>query len=122
MRPSSPRWAWSSWPRRAARPFIRGRGTARSGSRRPQDRPGPAEASVRLEVPGGYGHTATHMRVEADVVVRRSAATDIARQQHAANTPLGLPPHWRVAPQQLGGLIDAMLPTLTGKSPPRWPA
>jgi len=62
------------------------------------------------------------MRVEADVVVRRSAATDIARQQHAANTPLGLPPHWRVAPQQLGGLIDAMLPTLTGKSPPRWPA
>ena len=88
----------------------------------PQDRPGPAEASVRLEVPGGYGHTATHMRVEADVVVRRSAATDIARQQHAANAPLGLPPHWRVAPQQLGGLIDAMLATLTGKSPPRWPA
>ncbi len=62
------------------------------------------------------------MRVEADVVVRRSAATEIARQQHAANAPLGLPPHWRVAPLQLGGLIDAMLATLTGKSPPRWPA
>jgi hypothetical protein len=82
----------------------------------PEDRPGPAEASVRLEVPGGYGHTATHLRVEADVVVRRSAAIDIARQQHAATAPHGLlPPHWSVPPQQLGGLIDAMLATLTGK-------
>jgi hypothetical protein len=81
----------------------------------PQDRPGPAEAPVRLEVPGGYGHTATYMRVEADVVVRRSAAIDIARQQHAANAPHGLPPHWSVPPQQLSELIDAMLATLTGK-------
>ena len=81
----------------------------------PAGRPGPAEASVRLEVPGGYGHTATHMRVEADVVVRRSAVIDIARQRQAANAPHPLPPHWSVPPQELGGLIDAMLATLTGK-------
>jgi hypothetical protein len=81
----------------------------------PEDRPGPAEASVRLEVPGRYGHTATHMRIEADVVVRRSAAIAIARQQQAANGPHPLPPHWSVPPQQLGALIDAMLATLTGK-------
>ena len=81
----------------------------------PAGRPGPAEASVRLELPGGYGHTATHVRVEADVVVRRSGAIDIARQQQAANAPHPLPPHWGMPPQQLGGLIDAMLATLTGK-------
>jgi len=81
----------------------------------PEDRPGPAEASVRLEVPGGYGHTAAHMRVEADVVMRRSAAIDIARKQRGENAPHALPPHWSVPPQQLGGLIDAMLATLTGK-------
>ena len=81
----------------------------------PEDRPGPAEASVRLEVPGGYGHAAAHMRVEADVVVRRSAAIDIARQQQAENAPHALPACWSVPPQQLGGLIDAMLATLTGK-------
>ena len=69
----------------------------------PQDRPGPAEASVRLEVPGGYGHTAAHMRVEADVVVRRSAAIDIARQQRGENAPHALPPHWSVPPQHLTG-------------------
>jgi hypothetical protein len=54
------------------------------------------------------------MRVEADVVVRRSAAIDIARQQRAENAPYPLPPCWRVPPQQLGGVIDAMLATLTG--------
>ena len=70
---------------------------------------------MRLELPGGYGHTATHVRVEADVVVRRSGAIDIARQQQAANAPHPLPPHWGMPPQQLGGLIDAMLATLTGK-------
>jgi hypothetical protein len=70
---------------------------------------------VRLKVTGGYGHTATHMRVEADVMVRRSTAIDIARQHQAANAPHGLPAHWSVPPQQLGGLIDAMLATLTGK-------
>jgi hypothetical protein len=48
------------------------------------------------------------MRVEADVVVRRSAATDIARQHP-------LPSHWSVPPQKLGTVIDAMLTTLTGK-------
>ena len=55
------------------------------------------------------------MRVEADVVVRRSAAIDIARQQRGENAPHALPPCWSVPPQQLGGLIDAMLATLTGK-------
>jgi len=55
------------------------------------------------------------MRVEADVVVRRSAAIDIARQQRGENAPHALPPRWSVPPQQLGGLIDAMLATLTGK-------
>ena len=55
------------------------------------------------------------MRVEADVVVRRSAVIDIARQQREENAPHGLPPHWSVPPQQLGELIDVMLATLTGK-------
>jgi len=81
----------------------------------PASRPGPAEVSVRLEVPGGDGRTATHMRVEADVVVRCSAVIDIARQQRQENAPYGLPPHWSVPPQQLGELIDAILATLTGK-------
>jgi hypothetical protein len=60
------------------------------------------------EVPGGYGHIAANMRVEADVVVRRSAAIDIARQRSTENAPHALPPHWSVPPQQLGELIDAM--------------
>jgi hypothetical protein len=55
------------------------------------------------------------MRVEADVVVRRSAAIDIARQRREENAPRGLPAHWSVPPQKLGGLIDAMLATLTSK-------
>ena len=54
------------------------------------------------------------MRVEADVVVRRSAVLDIARQRHGQNAPHALPPHWSVPLQQLGELIDAMLATLTG--------
>ena len=48
-------------------------------------------------------------------MVRRSAAIDIARQGQAASVPHGLPPHWSVPPDQLGGLINAMLTTLTGK-------
>ena len=80
----------------------------------PADRPGPVEAFVRLEVPGGYGGRATHMRVETDVVVRHSAATDIARQRDANSREMLLPP-WRVSPQRLGALIDAVLATLTCK-------
>jgi hypothetical protein len=47
----------------------------------PQDIPGPVQASVRLDVPGGYGHQGTHLVLEADVLVRRSAAAEIARQR-----------------------------------------
>jgi len=67
---------------------------------------------VRLEVPGGYGRPATHMQVEADVVVRYSAAAEIIRQRDAgrANMPV---PRWRVPPHQLGELVSAMLATLT---------
>ena len=78
----------------------------------PDDRPGPVEATVRLEVPGGYGRPATHMQVETDVVVRYSAAAEIIRQRDAgrANMPF---PRWRVPPHQLGELISALLATLT---------
>ena len=75
-------------------------------------RPGRVEASVRLEVPGGYGRPATHLRIETDMVVRYSAAAEIARQ-HDTNSPNTLLPHWRVPPQQLGALINAALATLT---------
>lgn len=78
----------------------------------PDGRPGPVEATVRLEVPGGYGRPATHMRVETDVVVRYSAAAEIIRQRDAGRVKL---PHsrWRVPPHQLGELINAILATLT---------
>ena len=78
----------------------------------PAGRPGRVEASVRLEVPGGYGRPATHLRIETDMVVRYSAAAEIARQ-HDTNSPNTLLPHWRVPPQQLGALINAALATLT---------
>jgi hypothetical protein len=54
------------------------------------------------------------MRVETDVVVRRSTAIEIARQGDG-NSHHALPLHWQVAPLQLGELIDAVLATLTGK-------
>jgi hypothetical protein len=78
----------------------------------PDDRPGPVEATVRLEVPGGYGRPATHMQVETDVVVRYSAAAEIIRQRDAGRAKMPLP-RWQVPPHQLGELIDAILATLT---------
>ena len=48
-------------------------------------------------------------------MVRRSAVIDIARQQRGQNAVRALPPHWIVPLEQVGGLIDAMLATLTGK-------
>ena len=80
----------------------------------PDDRPGPVEATVRLEVPGGYGRSATHMQVETDVVVRYSAAAEIIRQRDAGRVNMPLP-RWRVPPHQLGELISAILATLTSR-------
>jgi hypothetical protein len=78
----------------------------------PDGRPGPVEATVRLEVPGGYGGPATHIQVETDVVVRYSAAAEIIRQHDAGRVNMPLP-RWRVPPHQLGELINAFLATLT---------
>jgi hypothetical protein len=80
----------------------------------PSGRSAPVEASARLEVPGGYGHAATHMRVEIDVIVRRSALAEVAQQGLVDGQQIQLP-RWRVTAQQLGQLIDAMLATLTGE-------
>lgn len=80
----------------------------------PDGWPGRVEAAARLEVPGGYGRSATHMQAEIDVVVRYSAAVEIARQRDAAGLNM-LPPHRRVPPQQLGELIGSVLETLTCK-------
>lgn len=81
----------------------------------PEGKPGPVEASVRLEVPGGYGRPGTHLQVETDVVVRYSAVAEIARQL-AGNSAVTPPPRWRVPPRQLGDLISAALATLAGDS------
>lgn len=80
----------------------------------PDGWPGRVEAAARLEVPGGYGRSATHMQAEIDVVVRYSAAVEIARQRDAAGLNM-LPPHWKVPPRQLGELIGSVLETLTCK-------
>ena len=80
----------------------------------PDGWPGRVEATARLEVPGGYGRSATHIQAEIDVVVRYSAAVEIARQRDAGGLNM-LPPHWRVPPQQLGELIGSVLETLTCK-------
>lgn len=80
----------------------------------PQDTAKPVEATARLVVPGAYGQINQNLRVEIDVVVRRSAVAEILREQSATNATLHLPA-WRISPEQLGELIDAMLATLSGK-------
>ncbi|MEV2241291.1 ATP-binding protein [Micromonospora sp. NPDC049891] len=64
------------------------------------------EACARLEVPGAYGQPGTHLRVEIDLGVRFSAATDGLRQATCT---------WRVPIHQLRLLIDAMIATLSSK-------
>jgi len=54
------------------------------------------------------------MQVGSDVVVRYSAAAEIARQRDADRAGV-LVPRWRVPPLQLGELIGAILATLTGQ-------
>ena len=81
----------------------------------PQDRAKPVEATVRLEVPGSYGDVNQNLRVEVDVIVRRSAVAAIVQQQSAGGHQIQVPA-WRITAQQLGDLIDAMLATLSGKN------
>ena len=80
----------------------------------PQDRAKPVETSVRLAVPGSYGHVNQNLRVEIDVVVRRSAWAEIIRQQSNDGHQIH-PSAWRITAQQLEQLIDAMLTTLSSK-------
>ncbi|MGH3783093.1 MAG: AlbA family DNA-binding domain-containing protein [Pseudonocardiaceae bacterium] len=80
----------------------------------PQDWAKPVEATVRLAVPGSYGSFNRNLRVEIDVVVRRSPPAEIVRQQSADGQQVHLPA-WRITVHQLGELIDAMLATLSGK-------
>jgi hypothetical protein len=80
----------------------------------PQDRPKPVEASVRLALPGSYGQVNQNLRVEIDVVVRRSAWAEIIRQQSTNGHQIHVPA-WRITAQQLEQLIDAMLAVLSSK-------
>jgi Putative DNA-binding domain len=80
----------------------------------PQDRAKPVEASVRLTVPGSYGQVNQNLRVEIDVVVRRSVLAEIAREQSTNGHQVVLPA-CHITAQQLGELIDAMLATLSSK-------
>lgn len=84
------------------------------GSSWPQGKPKPVEASVRLTVPGSYGQVNQNLRVEVDIVVRRSVLAEILREQSTDGEPLVLPV-WHITPQQLGDLIDSMLATLSSK-------
>lgn len=81
----------------------------------PEGRPGPVDAIARVDVPGGYGGSATHLQVEVDVVVRCSPVSEIALQL-AGNGAVPPHPRWRVQPQQLGDLIEAVLATLASAS------
>jgi hypothetical protein len=47
----------------------------------PQDKVKPVEASVRLTVPVSYGQVNQNLRVEIDVVVRRSILAEILGEQ-----------------------------------------
>lgn len=80
----------------------------------PQDRAKPVEATVRLEMPGSYGQVNQNLRVEIDVVVRRSVLVEIIRQQSPDGHQIPLSA-WRITAQELGELIDAMLATLSSK-------
>lgn len=80
----------------------------------PQDTPKPMEASVRLEVPGSYGDVNQNLRVETDVVVRKSAWGETIRQQSPEGSQIDLPAG-RITVQEVGQLIDAMVATLSGK-------
>ena len=80
----------------------------------PPDRPKPVEASVRLTVPGSYGQVNQNLRVEIDIVVRRSTWPKIILDQVSDGPPIPFPPRW-ITTQELGELIDAMLATLTSK-------
>ncbi len=61
----------------------------------------PVTGKVEITVPGGYGDFARSLRIQADIVVRWSAA---------AENP---PPWWQISPDRLGGLIDATVSTLS---------
>jgi hypothetical protein len=66
-----------------------------------------------VTIPGNYGDVSQNMRVQIDVVVRRSILAEIIRERSANGSGLPIPVSaWRVTPQQLGELIDARLATL----------
>jgi hypothetical protein len=68
--------------------------------------PIPIEAHVIAEVPGGYGHTATHLRFTLDVTVRITGWVAAARGD-------GWNLAWQVSVSQLAELLDAIAATLT---------
>jgi hypothetical protein len=77
----------------------------------PSDRRPPVEATAAVEAPGDYGSSATHLSVHIDVVTRMGSVTEIIQEQSGR----AIPP-WRVAPQQLGDIIDGLMGTLTSES------
>jgi Schlafen, AlbA_2 len=82
----------------------------------PEDRPKPVEATVRLEMPGSYGQVNQNLRIEIDVIVQRTVLVEIVRQRQQSQDGHQIPlPDWRITPQRLSHLIDAMLATLTSK-------
>jgi hypothetical protein len=80
----------------------------------PEGKPGPIEASVCVEVPGGYGNANAHMRIEADVLVRYTAVGEVTRGRFPERVGAILP-QWHVPPLQLGELMDALVGTLAGR-------
>ena len=82
------------------------------GGNWPDNKPKPVEATARLNMPGSYGQVMQNLRVEIDVVVRRSVIAQMVREQSTASDPLPSSA-WRVTVQQLTELIDGMLATLS---------
>lgn len=79
----------------------------------PRERFKPVEATVRLEMPGSYGQVSQNLRVEIDVVIRRSEPAGIIRR--SSSDPETVLNAWRITAQQLGQLLDGMLATLSSK-------
>jgi hypothetical protein len=65
------------------------------------------EAIATLDVPGAYGRSGTHLRVEIDVVLRFSIASQMPERR--AND-------WRINPPELRILVEAMLATLVDEA------
>lgn len=81
---------------------------------RTRDLPVPVEASLTAEVPGGYGHQATHLRVHLDVTTRLANWAALQEPQWQPVSGRTEPPAepWLMSIQTLDSVMDAMISTL----------